>query len=86
MKLACGTSLLVISANSAVALFGRLHSLQLAWIPLLELTAPSLVATYFGVGLSEKFSAAQLRKAFAVFIIVLGIFMMANNAATLFRH
>ena len=86
MKLACGTSLLVISANSAVALFGRLHSLQLPWIPLLALTAPSLVATYFGVGLSERFSAAQLRKAFAVFIIVLGIFMMANNAATLFKH
>jgi len=86
MKLACGTSLLVIAANSAVALFGRLHSLQLAWIPLLALTVPSVVATYFGVGLSERFSAAQLRKVFAVFIIVLGIFMMANNAATLFKH
>jgi uncharacterized membrane protein YfcA len=86
MKLACGTSLLVIAANSGVALFGRLHSLQLAWIPLLALTAPSIVATYFGVGLSQRFSAAQLRKAFAVFIIVLGIFMMANNAATLFKH
>jgi len=86
MKLACGTSLLVIAANSGVALFGRLHSLQLAWIPLLALTAPSLVATYLGVGLSERFSGNQLRKAFAVFIIVLGIFMMANNAATLFKH
>jgi uncharacterized membrane protein YfcA len=86
MKLACGTSLLVIAANSGVALFGRLHSLQLAWIPLLALTAPSLVATYLGVGLSERFSATQLRKAFAVFIIVLGILMMANNAATLLKH
>ena len=86
MKLACGTSLLVISANSAVALFGRLHSLQLPWIPLLALMVPSLVATYFGVVLSERFSGAHLRKAFAVFVIVLGIFMMANNAATLFKH
>ena len=86
MKLACGTSLLVISANSAVALFGRLHSLQLAWIPLLALTVPSLAATYFGVRLSERFSGNQLRKAFAVFIIVPGIFMVANNAATLFKH
>ena len=86
MKLACGTSLLVIAANSAVALFGRLHSLQLPWMPLLELTAPSLVATYLGVRLSERFSAAQLRKAFAVFVIALGILMMANNAGTLFKH
>jgi uncharacterized membrane protein YfcA len=86
MKLACGTSLLVIAANSAVALFGRLHSLQLAGIPLLALTAPSLVATYLGVELSERFSGKQLRKAFAVFVIVLGILMMANNAATLFKH
>jgi len=86
MKLACGTSLLVIAANSAVALFGRLHSLQLAWIPLLVLTGPSLVATYLGVRLSERFSGNQLRKTFAVFIIVLGILMMANNAATLFKR
>jgi len=69
-----------------VALFGRLHSLQLAWIPLLALTAPSLVATYLGVELSERFSGKQLRKAFAVFVIVLGILMMANNAATLFKR
>jgi uncharacterized membrane protein YfcA len=86
MKLACGTSLLVIAANSSVALFGRLHSLQLAWIPLLALAVPSFVATYLGVGLSERFSGNQLRKAFAVFIIVLGILMMANNAATLLKH
>lgn len=86
MKLACGTSLLVIAANSCVALFGRVHSLQLAWIPLLELTVPSLLATYLGVGLSEKFSANQLRKTFAAFIIVLGIFMIANNAAALWKQ
>ena len=86
MKLACGTSLLVIAANGGVALLGRLHSLQLPWMPLLALTAPSLVATYFGVELSERFSGNQLRKAFAVFIIFLGIFMMANSAATLLKH
>lgn len=85
MKLACGTSLLVIAANSSVALFGRLHSVQLPWIPVLELTLPSLAATYLGVGLSERCSADQLRKAFAVFIIVLGVLMVANNAAKLFR-
>jgi uncharacterized protein len=86
MKLACGTSLLVIAANSSVALFGRLHSLQLAWIPLVELTVPSFLATYLGVKLSEKFSGNQLRKTFAAFIIVLGIFMIANNAAALLKR
>ena len=86
MKLACGTSLLVIAANSCVALFGRVHSLQLAWIPLLELTTPSLVATYLGVELSERFSSTQLRKTFAAFIIVLGIFMVVHNAAALLQH
>jgi uncharacterized protein len=86
MKFACGTSLLVIAANSCVALFGRLHSLHLDWMPLIELTVPALVATFVGVELSERFSGNQLRRTFAAFIIVLGIFIMANNAATLFKH
>lgn len=66
--------------------FCRLQSLHLAWMALLKLRAPSLVATYLGDGLSERFGGAQLHKAFAVFTIVLEIFMMANNAATLFQH
>jgi uncharacterized protein len=86
MKLACGTSLLAIAANSCVALFGRIHSLHLDWMPLIELTVPALVATFVGVELSERFSGNQLRRTFAAFIIVLGIFIMANNAGSLFKH
>jgi uncharacterized membrane protein YfcA len=86
MKLATGTSLLIIAANSAVALFGHRHSLQVPWILMLELVPPTLLATSLGVKLSERCSGPQLRKVFGAFVILLGVFMVASNAATLFKR
>jgi uncharacterized membrane protein YfcA len=64
IKTATGTSLFVITANSAVALFGHRQALDVGWIVLLELVPPALVATYLGVRLAQKLSAHQLRKIF----------------------
>ena len=86
MKLATGTSLLIIAANSTVSLFGHRQSLQVPWILVMELVPPALLATFLGVKLSGKFSGPQLRKAFGAFVILLGVFMIASNAATLFRR
>lgn len=86
MKLATGTSLLIITANSAVALFAHRHSLEVSWILVPELLPPALLAACVGVKLSERFSGSHLRKAFGAFVIFLGIFMIASNAATLFKR
>jgi uncharacterized membrane protein YfcA len=86
MKLATGTSLFIIAANSTVPLFGHRHSLQVSWTLVLELVPPALLATTLGVKLSERFTGPQLRKVFGAFVILLGVFMIASNAATLFRR
>jgi uncharacterized membrane protein YfcA len=86
IKSATGTSLLVIAINSALALFGHRHTLQVDWTLLLELMAPALLATYLGVKLTEILSAQQLRKVFGVFVILLGVFMVASNTAIIFKR
>ena len=86
IKSATGTSLLIIAANTALALFGRRHSLTVDWTLLLELVAPALLATYLGVKLTEKLSTHQLRLVFGVFVILLGVSMVASNTAIIFKH
>ena len=86
IKSATGTSLLVIAANSALALVGHRHSLHVDWPLMLELVAPALLTTYLGVKLTEKLSAQQLRWIFGVFVILLGVFMVASNTAIIFKH
>jgi uncharacterized protein len=86
MKSAAGTSLLVIAANSAVALFGHRQALNVGWVVLLELVPPALLATYLGVRLTQKLSAHLLRRIFGVVVIMLGVLMIVTNAAALYKH
>ena len=86
MKSATGTSLLVITANSGVALFGHRNQLNVGWIVLLELVPPSLLATYLGVRLTRKLSPYLLRKIFGVVVILLGVFIIVNNATALYKR
>jgi uncharacterized protein len=86
MKSAAGTSLLIIAANSSVALLGHRPFLGFEGGLLVKLVPAALLATYVGVKLTGKFSAHQLRQVFGIFIILLGVFMIANNTALLFKH
>ena len=79
MKPAIGTSLFVIGANCAIALWGHRSALRMNWTLLLPLGAAALVGTFVGVAASQRFNAGQLRKAFAVFIVLLGAWMVARN-------
>ncbi len=79
MKSAIGTSLFVIGANCVIALWGHRSALHMNWDVVLPLGGAALAGTFAGVAASRRFNAAQLRKAFAVFIILLGAWMVARN-------
>lgn len=49
------------------------------WTLLLPLGGAALAGTFAGASASYRFSAGQLRKAFAVFIVLLGAWMVARN-------
>ena len=79
MKRAVGTSLLVIALNSVVALYGHRAHVQFE-ASLLAGGVVALVGTVAGVGIASRINAQHLRKAFAVFVLLLGLWMAWRNA------
>ncbi len=86
MKSAIGTSLFVIGANCAIAFWGHRSALQMNWTLLLPLGGAALVGTFAGVAATRHFDAAQLRKAFAIFIVLLGAWMVVRNLEGTYLH
>jgi len=86
IKSATGTALLIIAANSALALWGHRYSLHVDMRLMAELIAPALMAMYLGVKLTERLSAKQLRGVFGVFVIFLGVLMVVSNLGLMFKH
>lgn len=80
VHVAVGTSLLVIAATSAAGLAGHLHRGDLP----LGLTAAFAAASVSGVLLGQRiagrFDPARLRRSFALFVILVGLLLVAANA------
>jgi len=77
---AVGTSLLVIAMNAGAGLVGHLGQ---AGIPLgltAAFTAASLLGASFGGRMAERFEPVRLRRTFAVFVILVGLALLAANA------
>ncbi|MBI3651390.1 MAG: sulfite exporter TauE/SafE family protein [Acidobacteria bacterium] len=79
MKDAIGTSLLVITINSAAALVGHWSQARFDLRMTALLTVVAVLGAFAGTSLSHKVSPASLRKAFAVFVIVVALFLAAKN-------
>jgi hypothetical protein len=79
MKQAVGTSLLVIAMNSASALTGYLGQVRVPWGFMALFTAVAIAGTFVGTYLVRLVSAAQLRRAFAGFLVLMGGFILYKN-------
>ena len=79
MRQAVGTSLLVIAMNSASGFVGYLGAVTVPWAFMAGFTAVAvggiLVGTYFIRFVSQR----MLKQSFAVFLIVMGSFMLYRN-------
>ena len=80
IQLAVGSSLPVIAANSASGLFGHLRDGGLPVGLTVALTAAAAAGALAGVRLAAALDAARLRRAFALFVIAVGLFLLAKNA------
>lgn len=86
---AVGTSLIIIAANSVAGLLGHLNqsaSQQAAFDLSLTLifVAAGLAGTFVGSRLAHRLPAARLKQAFAVFVIVLAVFLLKDNLPKVF--
>ncbi|MER7757005.1 sulfite exporter TauE/SafE family protein [Kitasatospora sp. NPDC097643] len=79
MAEAIGTSLLVITANSAAALVPRLGAAHgLDWAVIAPFTAAAILGAWDGKRLADKFSGGTLQRAFAVVLLAVAALMLVS--------
>lgn len=86
MKESVGTSLFIISLNSFSGFSGYLGIVDVPWIFLLKFTGCSVLGILLGAYLVRFVSQKSLKKAFAVFLMVMGIFILYKNRQTLLSY
>lgn len=83
MKKAVGTSLLIISLNSFSGFVGYIGQVEIPWVFLAKFTAFSTLGIIIGSYLVEYVSQKALKKAFGIFLIFMGVFILYKNRSTL---
>lgn len=82
MSLAVGTSLTIITLNSAAGFFKHLSTLEgsgLHWNLMLIFTLIGVLGSFLGSRLGRNVSNKSLRRGFAGFLVVVGIYVLATN-------
>lgn len=75
-KVAAGTSLLIIAANSLIGFLGDVMNFEMHWTFLLAITLLAILGIIIGTRLSQNVSNTSLRKAFGWFVIMVGVFIL----------
>lgn len=83
MKLAVGTSLLVISMKSAAGFAGYLGQVEIPWAFMGLFTTLAIAGSFAGTYLVRFVPQRTLKKAFAAFLVVMGLFILGQNGGAL---
>jgi len=79
MKMAVGTSLLIIAAKSLIGFLGDLSNIAVDWPFLLEFTTLSIIGIFIGTYLSKFVAGDKLKKAFGWFVLVMGVYIISKE-------
>lgn len=79
MKMAVGTSLLIIAAKSLIGFLGDLSNLTIDWNFLLVFTSLSVIGIFVGSYLSKFIPGDKLKTAFGWFVLVMGTYIMLKE-------
>lgn len=77
MPVAVGTSLLVITMKSFAGLTGYLASVSPDWGLVAAVTAAAVAGSLVGTRLASRVPEAALRRGFGVFVLVMGVLVLA---------
>ncbi|TJZ63350.1 sulfite exporter TauE/SafE family protein [Sphingobacterium olei] len=80
MKLAVGTSLLIIAAKSLLGFLGDLQGDEAVdWTLLSVFTGLSVVGIFIGIFLTKKIKGNKLKAAFGWFVLLMGIYILIKE-------
>jgi len=86
MHHAVGTSLAVIAINALTGFVGYLDQITVDWGFMLGFTACAVAGILAGSRLAGRLPAPTLRRAFAIFLLLTGSFMLYRNRAVFLPH
>ena len=79
MKMAVGTSLLIIAAKSLIGFLGDVANQTIDWKMLLIFTGLSVVGIFIGSFLSKIINENALKKGFGWFVLIMGIYIITKE-------
>jgi uncharacterized membrane protein YfcA len=79
MKMAVGTSLLIIALNSLIGFTGDLGHHVIDWKFLLIITAIAIAGIFVGGALAKKIAGYKLKKGFGWFVLIMGIYIIIKE-------
>ena len=79
MKPAVGTSLLVIAMNCASGFAGYVGRVDIPWAFVATFIAVAAIGILVGTSLARRVPQRTLKQAFAVFLVVMGTFILVQN-------
>jgi len=82
MRQAVGTSLLVITMNSAAGFAGYLGTVAIDWTFLAGFAAVAIAGALVGTMAASRVPQAALKRAFAIFLVAVGGFVLYRNRST----
>jgi uncharacterized membrane protein YfcA len=83
MKQAVGTSLLVIAMNAAAGFAGYLGQVDMQWGAMAAFTTVAVGGILAGASLVRYISPRLLKRSFAAFLVVMGLFILIQSRAVL---
>lgn len=81
MKVAIGTSLIIISFNSLIGFFSTMHHTAIDWKLLISISSIAISGIIIGAQLSKRIDGKQLKPAFGWFTLVMGIYILIREFA-----
>ncbi|MFD2571779.1 sulfite exporter TauE/SafE family protein [Spirosoma soli] len=79
MKMAVGTSLLIIAANALIGFWESTANLLIDWPFLLKFTSFSVFGILLGTYLSRFVPGQKLKKTFGWFVLVMGVYIISRE-------
>src|SRR5690554_4773523 len=79
MKMAVGTSLVIIAAKSLIGFLGENSETNMNWFFLLKISAFAIVGIFIGMAMSKKINGQKLKPAFGWFVLVMGIYIIIKE-------
>lgn len=79
MKMAVGTSLLIIATKSLIGFMGDISNINVNWTFLVQFTSLSIIGIFIGSYFSKFIEGEKLKKSFGWFVLVMGIYIITKE-------